>query len=286
VSPAELTTVVNKLTEIERIFAQVDELARPNGFEIEPIFNGFASHESVVEYSYYAMFYAPSKKIAGEGSACIGVDFNHIGRGLNAMNGYNDAAGEFFFEDPRGDPIPGATYVWNRLSPTARSWVDVMFTAGRVSPLASVTRERYQRTKVGFFEAFQAGLAVQTPYEKWIAEAPQRKADREGLRAALPPDQAAALVHTLEDAERKATEGLKAADVADRAETTRQVALFRQMADRARADLAAMPPAEGPLPAWIERRSDLPPGASRPLGDLYPLTSPEDAAGGAHLYAE
>jgi hypothetical protein len=166
VSPAELTTVVNKLTEIERIFAQVDELARPNGFEIEPIFNGFASHESVVEYSYYAMFYAPSKKIAGEGSACIGVDFNHIGRGLNAMNGYKDAAGEFFFEDPRGDPIPGATYVWNRLSPTARSWVDVMFTAGRVSPLASVTRERYQRTKVGFFEAFQAGLAVQTPYEK------------------------------------------------------------------------------------------------------------------------
>lgn len=136
VAPAELTAVINRLKEVERMFLQANELARPVGFEIEPTFHGFSPNESVLSYSYDAMFYVPSKKIAGEGTSCLSVSFNQIpGRGLNGMEGYRDDRGAFFFEDPRGDPIPGATHVWNRLSPTERSWVDVMFTSGNVSPV-------------------------------------------------------------------------------------------------------------------------------------------------------
>ena len=182
VTPAELTAVINRLTEVERMFLQANELVRPVGFEIEPAFYGFSPNESVLSYSYGATFYVLSKKSAGEGTDCLSVSFNQVpGRGLNGMEGYRDEQGAFFFEDPRGDPIPGATHVWNRLSPTERSWVDVMFTSGNVSPLEPVSRERFQRAKVRFFEAFQSGLAIETPYKKWMAEAPQRKADREGL---------------------------------------------------------------------------------------------------------
>ena len=277
VTPAELTAVINRLTEVERMFLQANELARPVGFEIEPTFYGFSPNESVLSYSYGAMFYVPSKKSAGEGTDCLSVSFNQVpGRGLNGMEGYRDDRGAFFFEDQRGDPIPGATHVWNRLSPTERSWVDVMFTSGNVSPLETVSRERFQRAKVRFFEAFQSGLAIETPYKKWMAEAPQRKADREGLAAALPSAQATALRKTLEDAERETTQSLKAADAADGAETTRQVAVFRQAAERARAQLAAMPPGERPLPAWIERRAEqLSPGVNPFPGDLAPLVSPD-----------
>jgi hypothetical protein len=277
ITPAELSAVINRLTEVERMFVQASEIARPVGFEIEPTLYGFSPNESVLSYSYGAMFYVPSKKIAGEGTDCLSVSFNQVpGRGLNGMEGYRDDRGAFFFEDPRGEPIPGATHVWHRLSPTERSWVDVMFTSGNVSPLEPVSRRRFQRAKVRFFEAFQSGLASKTSYEKWMAEAPQRKAERKGVAAALPPAQAAALLKTLEDTERQTTESLRAADAADRAETTRQVTAFPQMADRARAQLAAMPAAERPLPAWIERRAEqLSPGVNPFSGDLAPLVSPD-----------
>lgn len=277
VTKAELTAVINRLTEIERLFLQVDELARPEGFEIEPKFYGFGPQESVLAYSYSAMFYVPSKKIAGEGSDCISVRVNDVPvRGINGMEGYHDGRGKFFFEDQRGDPIPGATHVWNHLSPTERSWVDVMFTTGNVSPLEPVTRERFQRAKVAFFEAFRSSVPRETPYDRWMAEAPRRKADREGLRATLPPAQAATLLKTLEDAERGATASLKVADAADRAENARLIGIYAEMVDRARAQLAAMGPADRVSPAWIERRAEQVSASDNPFpGDLAPLVTPE-----------
>ena len=275
VTKAELTAVLDRLTEIERLFVRVDELARPVGFEIEPKFYGFGPMESVLSYGYFAMFYVPSKKIAGEGSDCISVRVNHLPvLGINGMAGYRDDRGEFVFEDPRGDPIPGATHVWGHLSPTERSSVDVMFTSGNVSPLEPVTRERFQRAKAAFFEAFRSSVPRETPYDRWMAEAPRRKADREGLRATLPPAQAAALLKTLEDAERDATASLKAADAADRAENARLIEVYTRPVERARAQLAAMGPADRVAPAWIERRAE-PPGVNPFPGDLAPLVTPE-----------
>jgi hypothetical protein len=140
--------------------------------------------------------------------------------------------------------------------------------------LEPVTRERFQRAKAAFFEAFRSSVPRETPYDRWMAEAPRRKADREGLRATLPPAQAAALLKTLEDAERDATASLKAADAADRAENARLIEVYTRPVERARAQLAAMGPADRVAPAWIERRAE-PPGVNPFPGDLAPLVTPE-----------
>ena len=274
ITPAELGTAIHVLTVIEDAFFKIPELAHPDGFEVAPSMGGFGPNESLLHYGYDVMFFVPTQKIAGEGSACIRVLVNNgPGPGVNGMEGYRDDRGSFFFEDPRGDPIPGATHVWNHISPTERSSLAVMFATGNRSPLEPVSGERFQRAKVAFFERFRSSVQRETPYDRWMAEAPRRKADREGMRTTLPSAEAATVIKNLEDAEREGTARLKAADPADRAENARLLGIYTGMVERAQARLATLTAAERAAEAWVERRAEPPPGAYTSAGDLMPLVS-------------
>jgi len=60
---------------------QIPELANPEGFEIEPAFYGGndpGATGRVIGSRFTLMFYAPSRKIAGEGNDCIRVNLNYL----------------------------------------------------------------------------------------------------------------------------------------------------------------------------------------------------------------
>ena len=188
---AERKEVLARLNEIERILFQVDEIARPSGFEVEPYFHGGdepGTTGNVIESRYSVWFYAPSRKVAGEGYICIEVAIN-VGAGADVMP-YRDEQGEIHFEHERGDAIPGATHVWGRLSPTRRSWTTVAFTSGGTSPWRSVSRETFLESVIYAQEGKDSKdaiayrkLLLQTPYQRWMTEAPERKKSREALIA-------------------------------------------------------------------------------------------------------
>jgi hypothetical protein len=259
---AEQSAMLARLLEIERIVLQVAELARPEGFEIEPILypGGLVGtwKESVFGYRYSLMMYNPTKAIAGEGCGCIEVRVNSDLGGLKSP--YGDERGEIYFEEEPGEPVPGATHVWSRLSPTDPSFVTVMFTKDGGSPWKSVTREHFLEAVIEQAEGRNGeklGEARQyyarTRYEEWLAEAPTRKKQREGTLAAVDPTQRDELRKVLEAAERETGEEMQKADASDRSENARQLAALTEYGDRFRARLAAMSPTERLKPAWLDR---------------------------------
>jgi len=258
---AEMATTVNRLKEIERILLQIPELANPEGFEIEPAFfggNDPGSTGNVIGSRITRMFYAPSRKIAGEGNDCIGVYLNYL-YGAD-QTPYRNERGVIYLEHEPGQPVPGATRVWQTLSPTERSWTYVLFTTGGTSPWRSVTREAFLSAvieqaegKDGAVRATLRRARSETGYRRWLAEAPQRKAGWDGLAAGLPPAEAAKARKQFEDVERETTAALKAGEAAEVEEVDRNLTRITQQNDRWRARIAAMSPAERSAPAWIDR---------------------------------
>lgn len=260
---AERKQVLERLNEIERILLKVDEIARPVGFDVEPSFhvgNEPGTTGNVIASRYALTFYAPSRKVAGEGYVCIEVAIN-VGAGTSVMP-YRDEQGEIHFEHELGDAIPGATHVWERLSPTKRSWTIVAFTSGRASPWKSVSRETFLRSVVYAQEGEHSKdateyrkLLLQTPYQRWMTEASERKKNREALIAQVQrasPDQGAQLRKTLEDTERETAARLKASESSDRADNARTLAT-PTLGERLHARIAAMSPADRAAPAWLDR---------------------------------
>jgi hypothetical protein len=261
ITAAELSVMLARHLELERILLQVPELARPAGFEIEPVMsrgNRVAGTGTLLGSMYWLMFYNPTKQIAGEGCGCIEIRINSTLGGLKSP--YEDERGEIYLEEEPGPPVNGATHVWGDLSETERGKVIVMFTSGRRSPWKSVTRENFLKAVITqaegkngekLAEARQA--AATSPYQQWLAEAPTRKAQREATIAAMDPSQRAELRKALEDAERETTRELKAADEGARAGNTSLMGAFTEYGDGLRARIAAMSAEERNMPALLDR---------------------------------
>lgn len=258
---AEMATTVNRLKEIERILLQIPELANPEGFEVEPAFYGGndpGSTGNVIGSRYTLMFYAPSRKIAGEGNDCIKVHLNYL-YGANPTP-YRNERGVIYLEHEPGEPVPGATRVWQTLSPTERSWTNVLFSTGGTSPWRPVTREAYFKAIIEYAEGKDGAVLAalrrarsETGYRRWLAEGPQRKVGWDGLAAGLPPAEAAKARKQFEDVERETTAALKAGEAAEVEEIDRNLTRITQQAAGLRARIAAMSPAERNAPAWLDR---------------------------------
>jgi hypothetical protein len=258
---AERATAMFALDEIQRVLEQVPELAQPRGFEVGRQIRGGTlefGERGVLAYNLRLWFYRESKAASGgEGRTCIEVSVN-TSRGAR----FDKAGKPFFLEQVIGEPIPGATIVYEGLrwdTPTAdRQSGYVMLTSRGAFPWIPFTREEYLRAQIFLSEGKngekQKELAKsleKTSYERYMEEAAERKKTREQAVAAMARAQGRAaadeLRKTLEQTEREVAEQLKAAEAEERKQSREAVA--NPYGNDLRAQIAAMTPAERAAPA-------------------------------------
>jgi hypothetical protein len=278
---AQRATAIARLEAIERVFQQIPELAHPDGFEIRPQYYGgdrmrgpgdVEMPGNVVAYALRLAFFAPSKAIAGEGCVCIEAWVNFAAVTSAGLPIRDEQGRSIYIEPVRGDPLPHATQVYDRLSPTERSFVTVLLTSGGELPWTTVSREEYYNAIIFANEGkdgeklapYRKSLET-TPYQQWLEGAPKRKSDREQMFAGLLAAKiqtAAEIAETrkeLEATEREVTERLEASNDADRERNQQALSASFTYANDIRAELAAMTAAERSMPAWIDlARSDGP----------------------------
>ena len=260
-----------RLETIERLLKQVPELAHPDGFEIKPYFEGGGTSRTgvgqsqhadyVLPYLYRVTFFYPSfaanKYTIGAIVFGVNVDEN--------AHGWLDPQGRaVMIEEARWPRSPFSVVTYGvspsgSLRPNEEFRIWSWFTAGAEFPWRAMSREDYYTAVIAHAEGNSGERRAQykkdtekTPYERWLAEAPQRKKDREETLKALAQIQSATEVATLrktmEDAERDAGEQLRKSENDDRENA--KAAL--KPIDDVRAELNRMTPAERKLPAILD----------------------------------
>lgn len=140
-----------------------------------------------------------------------------------------------YLEEMIGEPRPGVTHVYGKLSADDRSWYVVPLTTGGASPFLSVTREQY--LKMLIWEL--GGRGAKAPYQKWLDEVPVRKRVREETAALLPTNERAVILKQQKKNEREMTAQFKAGTEGP------------QPVDPVRAKLASLAPAQRKSPVWV-----------------------------------
>jgi hypothetical protein len=194
---------------------------------------------------------------------------------LGAARGYCEIFSVHINETPRGssdephvenvmgNPVPGANVTWSEfVRPPDPSWEQVIFFRDGEAPYHQLTREEVRRWQIveeeganGEKLAAKKTLLTNTPYQRFMAEAPERKKNRDDLAVALKgirtPAEIAAQIKEMEDAERQAAAELKAQDANDRTQND-SLSRSQSIADKARASIARMSAAERKLPAYVK----------------------------------
>jgi hypothetical protein len=257
---AERVSAMTTLNEIQRVLEQVPELGKARGFELEQYAFGGTLHfgeRGVLTYHWFLVFYRESKAVPQEPPRCIEV---HVNASRGAL--FDETGKAFFIEQVIGEPIPGATIVYEGLrwdTPTAehRSGY-VTLTSRGAFPWLPVSREEYVRALIYLEEgkngekekAFRKSLE-KTSYERYMEEAAERKKTRDEAVAAMARAQGRAAADefrkTMENTEREVAEQLKAAEAEERKQF--KEALTNRYGDQLRAQLASMTPAERAAPA-------------------------------------
>ena len=267
---ANRAAAIARLESIERLLKQVPELAHPEGFEIRPFFSGTRSRfglnqsehaDYAVEYIYRINFFVPklAPDVAATGTILFAVNANeNMGHG----DLVDSRGGIIFIENQRRWPlIPFSVATYGvSASGTLQAGEDfslwAWFTPGGELPWRAVSREDYYNGLIASYEgkngeqrAATKKLIEKTPYQRWLEEAPKRKAEREQVLKTLaqvqPPADVAKLRKEMEDGERDATEQLKKSEPDDR---ERDKSMFNYT-DNLRAELNRMTPAQRKLPA-------------------------------------
>jgi hypothetical protein len=284
---AEALAVVDRIV---RVFQRVPELANPSGFEIQPTVSGGVrplgpdgqvKDQSVMEYVLTLSIYRPSKVVAGEGCGCIEIRINQY-----PAAELRDASGRpIYVESPRarepvGSPeekadifyqVPVALQVYGELwgpkrditpGRPERSGASVLLVGDGELPWLPVSRETfYEAARIEREgkdgrkqDGMRAGLA-KTPYEHWIAEAPQRKEIRDGQLAAARRSLSAAeyekFRQTIEDTDRQVAEQLRKQDAVDRETNRTSVNKMNTARDAFQIELDRMTPDERRMPTYI-----------------------------------
>jgi hypothetical protein len=264
-SASERAAALATLEQIERIMLAVPELAYPSGFQVVPHFSlgdtRLPGTNTVVSYRYSLMFFVPAQSSAAASCECLSVVVNFPPTTSAGMPYHDERGREIYIEPPRSELLPGATQVYDRLSPNARSSVTVLFTQRGELPWSTVTREEFYRAVIYDVEGndgarladYRKSLET-TPYQQWLVEATRRRQEREQLLKALAPTQSAAELaqtrRTMEENDRQVGESLKATEARDRAANER--ARAELYTDKVRAELGSMTPAERSAPASID----------------------------------
>lgn len=165
-------------------------------------------------------------------------------------------------ENTKGRPVPGASITWSELvRPPDPSWEQVILVRDGEAPWIQLTREEFRRWQIveeegssGEKRAAYNKVIEKTPYERFLAEAPERKKTRDELAVALKafrtPAEIAAQIKEMEDAERDAAAQLKAQDAEERKKND-SLSRAKTPADLARVSLARMSATERKLPAFV-----------------------------------
>lgn len=265
-TPAQRASAMTVLREFERIVLEIPELANPDGFEIEPAFAGgyrllgpddAPMPNSLFRYNYGLAFYAPTKAIAGEGTACVSFVVNDNPQ----PEAHRSSSGLRIWEEgDRGKPVPHSTLVLGELwdVPNERSGIGVIFVSAGELPWRQITREELIRTLLEEQEPIVAEVreALQkTPYQEWMEGAEERRRNREAIlrEAALSSTRAEVeqLRQTLETTEREVTEQLRKDEQAHREQAVQGRASVTGITDSLRATLARMTPSELSKPAFV-----------------------------------
>lgn len=246
---AERSEMVRRLIAIEALFLKADALRQPRGFEVQTrlVGGGLTTRTELARYGFYLQAWRKTMKISGEGPGPIEVRINPEHVAMAEGGGIGDQ--EILSEFPVGDPIPGATVVYTvghlpdriykRFTATAPGKIRVLLTSGGESPWIPVSVERFLQAAISKFD--DGKKIPQTPYELWMSQAAQRRNDYAATVAAIPDKaQAAKMREGFEKTEREVTVALKKSEASDRKELSQPKAA----ADRIRAELAAMTPAE------------------------------------------
>lgn len=284
---AEALATVDKIV---RVFQRVPELANPSGFEIQPRVNGGfrpigadgqVMNQHVMEYLLSFTFFRPSRAVAGEGCGCIEIRINQY-----PAAELRDASGRpVYVESPRarvpvGSPeetadifykVPVALQVYGELwgpkrdirpGRPERSGASVLLVGDGELPWLPVSRETfYEAARIEREgkdgrkqDGMRAGLA-KTPYEHWMAEAPQRKEIRDGQLAAARRSLSAAeyekFRQTIEDTDRQVGEQLRKQDAVDRENNRTSVNAMNTARDAFQIELDRMTPEERRMPTYI-----------------------------------
>ena len=271
VTAAERAYALGRLNEIERIVLKAapdfGHIKTPMFAQISG-FSGIPKPNTIRNYRYSL--------------------FAELGPGV-----YCEVFYAFINETPRGSPdgaefeptlgklVPGASVTWNELVPPPNpSWEEELFVRDGEVPYRQLTREELRRWQIAEEEgangeklAEKKQLLANTPYQRFMAEAADRKKTRDDLRVALKgvrtPAEIDAQIKEMEAAERQAAAELKAQDANDR---TQNDSLSRapSSADRARASIARMSAAERKLPAYVKHQG----GGADTLFDFGTATTP------------
>lgn len=256
VTAAERTYALARLNEIERIVLtaapEFGHLKTPMFAQISG-FAGIPKPNTIRNYRYSL--------------------FADLGPGV-----YCEVFYAFINETPRGSPegaefeytmgklVPGASITWNKLVPPPNpSWEESLFIRDGEVAYHQLTREEVRRWQIVEEEGRQGEklsqrreLLANTPYQRFMAEAPDRKKTRDELRAVLKgvrtPAEIDAQIKEMEAAERQAAAELKAQDANDRAQND-SLSRAQSSADRARASIARMSAAERKLPAYVKHQA-------------------------------
>ena len=251
VSAADKAYAMGRLNEIERIVLKAaPEFGNLKMFVEVSGLSGIPKANTILNYRY---------NLVAEEASCVVfyVSINETPRGEP-----DGAEFEHFFTKA----VPGADVTINKLVPPPDpSYEEELFVRDGEVPYHHLTREELRRWQIveregrnGKKLAAQKQLLATTPYQRFMAEAPERKKNREDLRAAfrasgMPAAEIDAQIREMESTERETAADLKAQDSTDRAQNDSTSRAPTDI-DKARASIARMSPSERNLPAYIKQQ--------------------------------
>ena len=253
VTAAERTYAVARLNDIEHIILKAvpefGHLKFPIFAEIQGFAPGTPKPGSILDYRY-TLFVD-----MGERGNCdlLTVTLNKQMYGVPSQS---------FIEDALGKPVPGASFTSSELvKPPDPSYENVIFIRTGESPYTQLTREEFRRWQIleedganGEKAAKAKNLLATTPYQRYMAGAAERKAQRDSAAIAykglMTPAAAAAIIKDMEDADRQTAARLKAEEADDRKQNE-SISSKPSISDNARASIARMSAAERKMPAYV-----------------------------------
>lgn len=269
---SERKTVEARLTAVEALMRKTP-YATPRGFAVRPAFeyHEITDRTQLYSYGFSLVTFARCNKYDEHG-ADITVTFNPdpMAWSLSDRPMLDEAGDGLYVERVRAPAILGAAATFGRFQEENSPSFLLLFTPGNLSPTRPVTREEYVRAMIFTFEGKDAAriqaaatVAAKTPYERWLADAPERKKRNEELFAVIQqvnPAGAAKMRADLEAAEREEGEKLKRNDAYERSQLAKNLAAVTAPGDRLRSALAAMSAEERAAPAFLVGEELVPAG--------------------------
>ena len=255
---AEKTYATARLDDIERIVLKAVPEFGHLSYPIFTQFDGFHASapksNTILQYDYTLFADLGSGRYCSIFTASI----NHTPQGGD----------EPWPQGPHGGkPVPGASFVLAELvQPPDPSYEQMLIVRDGETPYHQLTREEVRRWQIvddegvnGEKLAKKKQRLANTPYERFMADAADRKKTRDDLRAVLKgvrtPAEIDAQIKEMEDAERGAAKELKAQEADDRRQND-SISGAKSFADNARASIARMSAAERKMPAWVKSEAN------------------------------